>query len=129
MLAFHLVVSAHAAAAGPPEAEGFARIASAEAEIAYRWEPKDIKVGRFFQAEVVTCRTPDAGAVSRIVLDARMPAHGHGMNYRPKATELGPGRFRFTGLMLHMAGTWQLTFDIFQGEKRSRLTREIDLAP
>ena len=47
-----------------------------------------------------------------IVIDAHMPAHGHGMNYRPTATRDAPGRFRFTGLMLHMPGTWRLTFDL-----------------
>lgn len=109
--------------------EGFARLASPQAEIAYRWEPAELKVGRFFAAEVIACRTPDAKPVRTIVLDAQMPAHGHGMNYRPAIAETGPGRFRFTGLMLHMPGTWRLTFDLFQGDRRTRLTREITLKP
>jgi hypothetical protein len=128
-LAFALTSSTQAAANCHSASEGYTRLATPEAEIAYRWEPDEIKVGRFFEAEVVACRTPGEGAVSRIVVDARMPAHGHGMNYRPKATRTGPDRFRFTGLMLHMAGTWQLTFDVFQGEKRTRLSRELDLKP
>jgi hypothetical protein len=118
-----------AAPAACPSGEGFVRLATPQAEIAYRWNPEKIEVGRFFEAEVVACRVPGAGAVSRIVIDAQMPAHGHGMNYRPKATQLAPGRFRFTGLMLHMAGQWQLTFDIFQGETRTRLSRALDLGP
>ena len=121
--------STQGAAACPADGEGFARLATAEAEIAYRWEPREIKVGRFFEAEVVACRVPGAGEVGRIVIDARMPAHGHGMNYRPKATQPGPDRFRFTGLMLHMAGSWQLTFDVYQGERRTRLSRDLDLKP
>ena len=63
----------------------------AEAEIAYRWEPAELKVGRFFAAEVIACRAPDAEPVRAIVLDAHMPAHGHGMNYRPAADADGPG--------------------------------------
>jgi hypothetical protein len=129
VLAFVPALHARSVAACPSDSEGYARLATPEAEIAYRWEPKDIKVGRFFEAEVVVCRAPGAGEVSRIVVDARMPAHGHGMNYRPKVTRTGPGRFRFTGLMLHMAGAWQLTFDVFQGEKRTRLSRDLDLKP
>jgi hypothetical protein len=127
MLGLHAASAARAAC--PTEAEGFARLATPEAEVAYRWEPKDIKVGQFFAAEVVTCRASGAEAVSRVVVDARMPAHGHGMNYRPKATQAGAGRFRFTGLMLHMAGAWQITFDLYQGDKRTRLSRELNLKP
>ncbi len=43
--------------------EGFARLASPQAEIAYRWEPAELKVGRFFAAEVIACRAPDAEPV------------------------------------------------------------------
>jgi hypothetical protein len=124
-----LCVCSEAAAACPSDGEGFAHLATAEAEIAYRWEPREIKVGQFFEAEVVACRARGAGAINRIVIDAQMPAHGHGMNYRPKATRAGPDRFRFTGLMLHMAGAWQLTFDVFQGETRTRLSQELNLKP
>jgi hypothetical protein len=123
------VFCARGAAACPSESEGFARLATPETEIAYRWEPKDIKVGRFFQAEVVACRMPGQRAISGIVIDAQMPAHGHGMNYRPKAVQVGPDHFRFTGLMLHMAGSWRLTFDVIQGETRTRLSHELNLKP
>jgi hypothetical protein len=109
--------------------EGFARLGTAEAEIAYRWEPGVLKVGQFFAVEVIACRAPGAGAVREIVLDALMPAHGHGMNYRPTVTPTGPGRFRAAGLMLHMAGTWRLTFDLVQADMRSRLTQEVTLPP
>jgi len=109
--------------------EGFARLSSPEAEIAYRWEPSVLKVGQFFAAEVVACRAPAPGAVSAIVLDAQMPAHGHGMNYRPTVTSTGPGRFRFAGLMLHMPGTWRLTFDLVQSDRRTRLAQEVTLRP
>jgi hypothetical protein len=109
--------------------EGFARLATPEAEIAYRWEPGELRVGQFFAAEVIACRAPGPEAVRAISLDALMPAHGHGMNYRPTVRQTGPGSFRFTGLMLHMAGTWRLTFDLFQGDRRTRLTHEVTLGP
>ena len=116
-----------AAACAVPE--GFARLATPEAEIAYRWEPGVLKVGQFFAVEVIACRAPGPGAVREIVLGAQMPAHGHGMNYRPTVTSAGPGRFRAAGLMLHMAGTWRLTFDLVQADKRTRLTQEVTLQP
>ena len=109
--------------------EGFTRLASPEAEIAYRWEPEHLKVGQFFAADVVSCRAPGQASVRDIVLDAQMPAHGHGMNYRPTAMQVGPDRFRITGLMLHMAGRWRLTFDLVHGDGRTRLSQDVDLKP
>jgi hypothetical protein len=104
-------------------------LASADAEIAYRWEPEQLKVGQFFAAEVIVCRAPGGKAVREIVVDAQMRAHGHGMNYRPTAEPLAPDRFRITGLMLHMPGRWTLTFDLVQGERRTRLQHDVDLKP
>ena len=108
---------------------GFTRLVSPEAEIAYRWEPDRLEVGQFFAAEVIACRAPGPEAVRKVALDAQMPAHGHGMNYRPTATQLAPDRFRITGLMLHMAGRWRLTFDLVQDDRRTRLSRNVDLKP
>jgi hypothetical protein len=109
--------------------EGFARLATPDAEIAYRWRPDAIKVGQFFEAEVIACPGPGPGAVREVVLDAQMPAHGHGMNYRPTATEIAPGRFRIIGLMLHMPGRWRLTFDLLHGDRRTRLEHNLDVKP
>jgi len=121
------IAPAQAGTACPADAQGFQRLQTADAEIAYRWEPAELKVGQFFLAEVVACRAPGPEPVGQITVDAIMPAHGHGMNYRPKAEATGAGRYRFTGLMLHMPGTWRLTFDLFQGATRTRLTHEVDL--
>jgi hypothetical protein len=113
----------------PSEGQGFQRLRSADAEVAYRWEPAELKVGQFFEAEVVACRAPGPEPVGEIAIDAAMPAHGHGMNYRPAAKRTGAGHYRFTGLMLHMPGTWQITFDLVQGTKRTRLAYEVKLRP
>jgi hypothetical protein len=109
--------------------EGFRRLATPEAEIAYRWEPAELQVGRLFAAEVIACRAPAGAPVHEIVLDAQMPAHGHGMNYRPAVEQTGPGRFRVRGLMLHMPGTWRVIFDLYQGDKRTRLMQDVSLKP
>jgi hypothetical protein len=128
-LALLAMAAAPEAWACAPEGQGYARLASPEAEIAYRWAPSRLKVGQFFAAEVIACRAPGPEAVAEVVLDAQMPAHGHGMNYRPTVAPTGPGRFRISGLMLHMPGRWRLTFDLMQGERRTRLTQEVDLEP
>jgi hypothetical protein len=128
-LALLLVALSATGAGACPVPEGFARLATSEAEIAYRWHPERLKVGRFFEAEVIACRAPGPGDIREVVVDAQMPAHGHGMSYRPTATELAPGRFRIRGLMLHMPGRWRLTFDLVQEGMRTRLVREVDLKP
>jgi hypothetical protein len=120
---------APASAACPAVQEGFRRLAMPQAEIAYRWEPARLKVGQFFSAVVVVCRTAERRPVRAVAVEATMPAHGHGMNYRPAATRTGPQSFRVTGLMLHMPGKWRMTFDLVQGDKRTRLTEEVSLKP
>lgn len=117
------------AAACPTSEQGFRRLASGNAEVAYRWEPAEPKVGQFFTAEIVACGAPHRDAADEIKIDATMPAHGHGMNYRPSAAMTAPGHYRFTGLMLHMPGTWRITIDVLQGGKRNRLTQEMNLRP
>jgi hypothetical protein len=113
----------------PPEGQGFHVLETAEADIGYRWDPAELKVGQFFAADVIVCRTIGGREpVGMVVIDATMPAHGHGMSYRPKSERVEPVYYRITGLMLHMPGTWQITFDLLlQGGRRVRLTHEVDL--
>jgi len=117
------------AAECPAAADGFARLSAPDAEIAYRLAPDTPKVGQFFTMDVIACRAPGNDAVQTLVLDAQMPAHGHGMNYRPTTAQTGPSQFKVSGLMLHMPGRWQLTVDLVQGNRRTRLARDIDLTP
>jgi hypothetical protein len=119
--------AATADAACPADGQGLRRLKTADAEIAYRFEPAEPKVGEFLAMEVWACRVPGAAPVDEIAIDAAMPAHGHGMNYRPAAVRAGAGHYRFTGLMLHMPGTWRITFDLIQGATRTRLAHEVNL--
>lgn len=116
-----------AMACSPPD--GFHPLSSPDAQIAYRWEPERLEVGRFFAVEVIVCRTAGAREPEGVVIDALMPAHGHGMNYRPTTERLAPDRFRAGGLMLHMPGRWRFTFDILHGGDRTRLSRDVDVRP
>tara|TARA_Y100001934_G_C12052609_1_gene631479 strand:+ start:635 stop:790 length:156 start_codon:yes stop_codon:yes gene_type:complete len=47
------------------------------------------------------------------------------MNYKPSEKKLGPGHSRFNGMVFHMPGAWQITFDVFDGDKRQRLTEKV----
>lgn len=49
-------------------------------------------------------------------VDADMPAHKHGMLSAPVTVDLGGGRFRTDGMLLHMPGDWVVFVDIVRGE-------------
>jgi hypothetical protein len=44
-----------------------------------------------------------------VTINADMPGHNHGMNTRPEVVETGkPGEYRVEGMLLHMAGVWDI---------------------
>lgn len=73
--------------------------------------PEKIAVGTPFNVEIEVCAT-DGGAVERLAIDATMPAHRHGMNYKPEIELLGPGRYRATGFLFHMPGQWEFALSV-----------------
>jgi len=82
-----------------------------------------IVVGEHFSLLVQVCPA-DVGLVR---VDATMPEHRHGMNYRPELQALGGGRWRVEGLMFHMAGRWELVFDLATGAGITRLADDVML--
>ena len=78
------------------------------------WQPAPapLRVSEFFAVAVVACAKSNSAAPDQMRIDAVMPEHKHGMIYRPSVTALGDGRFRAEGLLLHMPGTWEFSFDV-----------------
>lgn len=62
-----------------------------------------------------------------IVLDARMPHHGHGMNQDPTIESTGPGAFRVRGMRLHMTGHWEVYVDVRRGPVTERAEFVLEL--
>jgi hypothetical protein len=93
--------------------------------IAYRTQPAKIAVGKHFSIELVTCAKGGAPAPTGVAVDAFMPDHGHGMNYKATVRATGPAHFRADGLMFHMPGRWDLMFDVQGAGSPERLTRSI----
>jgi len=62
-----------------------------------------------------------------VVVDARMPAHFHGMTRAPKLSRLPDGSYKAEGMLFHMPGHWELTFDVTQGRKTERAQADVDL--
>lgn len=84
-----------------------------------------IPMAKHFALEVQLCDKAGISVARLQKADATMPEHRHGMNYRPAITPLGAGRFRVEGMMLHMAGRWQLAFEVRAGDEVIRLTDDI----
>jgi hypothetical protein len=92
--------------------------------IAFRPEPMRIELGQPFALLFNVC-TKSNNPAELVAVDAQMPEHKHGMNYRPTIVAMGSGRYRVEGMVFHMPGRWEITFDVRAGEESERLSHEL----
>lgn len=120
-----LAVGAHAAC-GDALGPGRLVATSPRFDVAFRPDPAPIAVSKHFALDAVVCAKSGAAATG-LAVDALMPAHRHGMNYRPTVVARGGGRYRAEGLLLHMPGAWEFRFDVrtAQGSEQATLAVEI----
>ena len=86
-----------------------ARLESARYTLAYNMS--ELAVSRHFTMDVGACAK--SGALPETLkVDAQMPDHRHGMNYRPEVKPVRDGQWRVEGMLFHMPGRWQLAFDL-----------------
>ncbi|UCE32648.1 MAG: hypothetical protein JSW68_07110, partial [Burkholderiales bacterium] len=90
-------------------------------------EPAPIRVTEPFALSIAFCPPQAAAAVERIEVDASMPMHRHGMNYRASIRRDGIGRYRADGLLLHMPGLWRFELVLHAGGVREPLSAELEL--
>jgi hypothetical protein len=100
------------------------RLSVGDVVVFFRTVPATLEVGRHFAVEAIVC---GASATQGLRVDAHMPEHRHGMNYRPTVAATGEGRYRAEGLLFHMPGRWQLRFDVEHGDRTERLSTDIVL--
>jgi hypothetical protein len=93
--------------------------------VAFRTVPPTIAIGQPFAIESVFCPHGGGPMPSSLRLDAQMPEHRHGMNYRPTVSPQGRGRFLAQGMVFHMPGRWQLVFDVTAGSRTERIARDV----
>lgn len=136
LVALAMVVTAGAASAAcPPTGADGTTITDGDLVLAYRPLSADgmgtkenrIPIAKHFTLEVQLCGKDGASNARLSKADASMPEHRHGMNYRPAITALGSGRFRVDGMMFHMAGRWQLVFEIQAGKETIRLVHDVQI--
>lgn len=125
------VITSSAQAACPPDATDGAVLKAGELVLAYRpvlaGKTSRIPMAKHFALEVQLCDKAGVSVAHLRKADATMPEHRHGMNYRPRITSLGDGRFRVEGMMFHMAGHWQLVFEVQAGKEATRLTDDVQI--
>ncbi len=126
--AFAFTVTTSAAPACGGDLPGTPRtLESPRYTIAYTTAPDPIVAGRHFVVDFAVCSRAGSAAPQSVRIDASMPEHKHGMNYRPGVTATRPGMYRAEGLLFHMSGRWELVFDLMAGNTTERLTDAIRL--
>ena len=93
--------------------------------VAFIAKPMPPPLNQHFALELAPC--DGARAASSLQVDADMPAHRHGMNYRATVAPLRDGVYRAQGLMFHMPGRWRVIVDVVVEGRVRRATREIDV--
>ena len=91
--------------------------------IAFRPEPHTIEVGAPFSLIMNIC-TKNNQPAELVAIDAQMPEHKHGMNYKPTIVAGKDGRYRADGLLFHMPGRWEIDFDVRRGGDIERLSHD-----
>lgn len=86
----------------------------------YRIEPPPLKPARHFSMRFRVC-DGDAGVEPELFkIDARMPAHNHGMNYHTALSRADDGSIAAAGMLFHMPGWWQVSVDLaYRGQRQS----------
>ena len=116
-------LAAGSAAACPLTAVDGAELSTGPVRLAWRTQPAKLKAGEPF---AVLLRLCPADAVL-LAVDATMPEHRHGMNYRPSLQTWGDGRWRAEGLLWHMSGRWELRFDVQHAGTMLSLRQDVQL--
>jgi hypothetical protein len=75
-------------------------------------QPTSPAVGKPFEVHVRLCDDSQTDIDGQLSGGALMPAHGHGMNYRPPTVAVAKGRATLTGFLLHMPGKWAFEFTL-----------------
>ncbi|HLY07706.1 MAG TPA: hypothetical protein VKW04_00245 [Planctomycetota bacterium] len=89
--------------------------------------PAGIAVNQPFDVSVlVTPKSAPSGTLD-VMVDARMPAHFHGMNRTAKITRGSGNSWKAEGLVFHMPGRWELYVDVSDGGVTERAQLDVDL--
>jgi YtkA-like protein len=121
LTALPVAAQACVALAGAPKVESDRYV------LAYRTQPDKLAVGQHFSMDLAVCPKGGQPAPETVRVDAHMPEHRHGMNYKTTVKPGDGGRYFAEGFMFHMPGRWEFIFEVRSGGKTDRVTRSVTL--
>ena len=98
--------------------------------VTYAALPAEVPLNETFAVEL---RVWDAetreeiGSDAELFVDARMPAHQHGMLQEVDLTRDDTGKVTVNGMLFHMTGHWELYVDVTRGAVTERTQFDVDL--
>jgi hypothetical protein len=90
-------------------------------------QPAAIELNQPFDVTVTVTPKSGAGKDLDVLVDARMPAHFHGMNRAAKVARGSGNTWKAEGLVFHMPGHWELYVDITEGGVTERAQTDVNL--
>lgn len=110
-----------------PKVAGAKSVESKNYAVIFRTHPEKIAIGQHFVVDLALCAKDGAAAPESVRVDAHMPEHRHGMNYKTHVTSSGAGKYRAEGLMFHMPGRWEYIFEVGAAGATERITTSVVL--
>lgn len=110
-----------------PTVPGMASTQTANVSLIFTTRPSPVLPGEPFEMDVSVCPNAAGVAVQALRVDAWMPLHRHGMNYKTRVIAAGNGRFQVSGLLFHMPGRWEILFDVTLPDATERASAIMDL--
>jgi hypothetical protein len=98
--------------------------------VAYLPDPDPIPLNQMFSLHVWVYAAADRSEVLpnvRLLADAAMPEHDHGMNTTPRVRANPDGSFTVEGMLFHMPGHWELYLDVARDGITERAQFDVDL--
>jgi len=89
--------------------------------VAMRPAATPVRVGQSFSIVLTACDANGAPFTGELKVDAAMPMHKHGMNYRPTVMPLGGGKYKADGFLFHMPGRWQYRIELRASDSVERI--------
>lgn len=117
-----------AEAPSPADADGWSELEGGTLRrVRWRAAGGTIPRNESFDLELLLLDGETPRAVEKLVLRGWMPDHGHGFAQKPTVVDLGEGRYRAEGVLLHMRGEWLLHVDLFDESAHETLTLQVSL--
>ena len=94
--------------------------------LAWRVLGGELKRNEYMELEVRLLSHGQALEVTAMDVLGWMPDHGHGFQRRTSVEQRSPGEFHVSGVLFHMRGHWQLTFDVSRSGRVDKLVVDLE---